>query len=227
MFADFFTEVAFTSNTITFTPKQDLEKGTDYSFWVYQAVQAPSANDDTGDAFTGETTYKDVVVDTQIAGTDDYTDSMYAQLQDSVTEDTTGLTLTIWPNLKAEKAHYSFEFSPAADIGEDNEIWIQFEVEYFDFFIADTLTTEEGAKDEDEEQLVEMTCLVKNKDDTYYKARTSCQVKRNTVRIEHEGGLTASDTNPVVVELVGVTNPNTDNTLTFKLWVMDYGSTKN
>ena len=92
---------------------------------------------------------------------------MYAQLKSSVAESTT-ITHTIWPNLRGEKAHHQFEFSPSADITKDNEIWIQFDADYYDYFVYDTLARLDPANDRDDFQLREVTCLVKNKNDNTY-----------------------------------------------------------
>lgn len=79
--------------------------------------------------------------------------SEYVQLQSSIVEDGTSLSLTIWPNLIGEKAHYSFIFVPTYDITADNEIWIQFDNNYYDYFVAETLSDPNfNAMDEDFDQ---------------------------------------------------------------------------
>lgn len=83
--------------------------------------------------------YKSTIVDDEVDGGSDYTASNYAQITEAVTEKTTDVTLTVWPNLRGEKAHYRFEFYPTADIETSNEIWVQFDADYYDYFVTDVL----------------------------------------------------------------------------------------
>lgn len=80
--------------------------------------------------------------------------------------------LTIWPKLVGEKAHYSFELYPSVDVDANEKIWVQFNPENYDYFVADTLYYLDGASDDEEEQLIEMTCLIKNKNDANYQTKT-------------------------------------------------------
>lgn len=45
--------------------------------------------------------------------------------------------------------------------------------------------------------------------------------------IQHPDTLFADATNPVQVELIGVTNPDTDTTLSFWLFIMNSGASSN
>jgi hypothetical protein len=85
------------------------------------------------------------------------------------------------------------------------------------------------AQDANGDQIYEMTCLAKNKNDAKYQSGVSCQVKRNTVMLKHTSELKKEDGNPVQIELVGVTNPNSDGelTATYRLFVMDTGTAAN
>lgn len=228
IFSDFYGKPTISANGIRWDPYEDMVKGQDYTFTITQAVKAPSSNAATTDAFTGFSSYKSTTVDASKEGTTTYSDSMYAQLK-SYTAESSSLTLNIWPNLRAEKAHYHFEFTPANEITSLNEIWIQFDADYFDYHVYDTLAKLEPSNDRDNVQLREVTCLVKNKLDNNYHSQTVCYVKRSTVMIKHKNSLLAQadGENPVYVELVGVTNPDTDQSINFKLWVMNSGASGN
>lgn len=91
VFATFLGKPTFTTNTITWTMGEDMIRNKDYFFYITQAVRAPSTNDQTSDAFSGKTMYKGVTVDDQISGGSSFSDSMYAQLKDSVSEDSTNV----------------------------------------------------------------------------------------------------------------------------------------
>lgn len=84
-----------------------------------------------------------------------------------------------------------------------------------------------GAKDRDDDALRELTCLIKNKNDTNYQNSTLCIAKRSTIMIRVDKNLESDSTNPVQLDIVGITNPDTSEAVTVKLWVMDYGSTTN
>lgn len=150
LFANFKAVPTFTANTITFVLKEDLLKNVDYSITVVQGVFAPASHSGVADAFAGFSMYKSTVIDDKQVGNAESTGTMYPTLSTTVTLGTDA-TLAIFPNLRGEKASYSFEFSPAADVESANEIWVQFDADYYDFFVADLLAYKSGEDDPDGE----------------------------------------------------------------------------
>lgn len=127
------TSLSISSNVITFEPSEEIKSGTDYWFWVRQSVTNPAANDDINDAFYGESFIYDSTLDSQetLTEEDGYTREEYTILSDAVTE-LSNLTVSVWPQLQGEKAHYSFEFVPSETIDATQRVFIQFNPNYYD-----------------------------------------------------------------------------------------------
>lgn len=159
------------------------------------------------------------------------TNGMYATLTEAASDETSNSemknTLEIWPNNVGEKGYHKFTMTNvlAEDLMPQNELWIFFNSQEYDYYIGESQITYPGDLDEDGFEVYYMPCLVQVDGEDFYSASSYCTTKRYTVRVYL--GLPLSSKKEVVVTLVGIRNPDTTNTLTYTMAFMNYLSNSN
>lgn len=128
--------------------------------------------------------------------------------------------MTVFPKNKGESGYYNFTFTNTytESIKSDQEVWIWFPYEYYDYYVGTVDKRYPGRADSDNQDMWFIPCHVQIDNSQNYVSGAECYAKRHTVRVILNTDVSVNS--DVSITIVGIRNPNVD-TLEFTMAVMN------
>lgn len=146
---------------------------------------------------------------------------MYA-VHTPMPELTSDVSVAVWPSNRGEQSSYTFTIKNTLedDLVAEQQVWIFFDASYYDFYVGNAEVLYEGSLDDEGMKQYRLPCLVQEGDDGNYFTGAYCFTKNHQVRVVLGGVLSPGKF--VTITLVGVRNPDTGNTLSYTVAIMNY-----